>query len=120
VENHPLSRRDIEDTRTLVAAEAAEKGLELTWENDITEDLPLPSTLVRQILLNLLLNAIRAANTRVVCQVYRDSRSFTLVVKNDGTHIEDEDMAYLFEPFSRLSRNGHGWACGSPARSRAS
>ena len=108
VENHPLSRRDIEDTRTLVAAEAADKGLELTWENDITEDLPLPSTLVRQILLNLLLNAIRAANTRVACQVYRDSRSFTLVVKNDGAHIEDEDMAYLFEPFSRLSRNGHG------------
>lgn len=108
VESHPLSRRDIEDTRTLVAAEAAGKGIELVWENDIAADLPLPSTLVRQIFLNLLLNAIRAANKRVECQVYRDSRSFTLMVKNDGAHIEDEDMAYLFEPFSRLSRNGHG------------
>ncbi len=108
VENHPLSRRDIEDTRTLVAAEAGDKGLELKWEDDITGDLALPSTLVRQILLNLLLNAIRAASTQIECRVYRDSRSLTLVVKNDGAHIEDEDMAYLFEPFSRLSRNGHG------------
>lgn len=108
VENHPLSRRDIEDTRTLVAAEAAGKGIALVWENDITADLPLPSTLVRQILLNLLLNAIRAADKRAECQVYRDSRSLTLVVKNDGGHIAEEDMPYLFEPFSRLSRNGHG------------
>jgi signal transduction histidine kinase len=80
----------------------------LVWENDITDDLPLPSTLVRQILLNLLLNAIRAAENRVECQVYRDSRSVTLTVKNDGAHIEEEDMPYLFEPFSRLSCNGHG------------
>lgn len=108
VESHALSRRDIEDTRTLVAAEAAGKGLKLVWENDITADLQLPSTLVRQILLNLLLNAIRAANKRVECQVYRDSRSLTLAVKNDGAHITDEDMPYLFEPFSSLSRNGHG------------
>jgi len=108
VENHPLSRRDIEDTRTLVAAEATGKGIALVWKNDITADLPLPSTLVRQILLNLLLNAIRAADKRAECQVYRDSRSLTLVVKNDGGHIAEEDMPYLFEPFSRLSRNGHG------------
>ncbi|BCB27420.1 two-component sensor histidine kinase [Sulfurimicrobium lacus] len=108
VESHPLSRRDIEDTRTLVAAEAAGKGVELAWENDITTALPLPSTLVRQILINLLLNAIRAADKRVECLVYRDSRSFTLAVKNDGAHIEEDDMPYLFEPFSRLSRNGHG------------
>jgi signal transduction histidine kinase len=108
VENHPLSRRDIEDTRTLVVAEAAGKGLKLIWENNITADLPLPSTLVRQILLNLLLNAIRAAEKMVECQVSRDSRSLTLVVKNDGAHIAEEDMPYLFEPFSRLSRNGHG------------
>lgn len=108
VESHPLSRRDIEDMRTLVAAEAAGKGVELAWENDITTDLSLPSTLVRQILINLLLNAIRAADKRVECLIYRDSRSLTLAVKNDGAHIEDDDMPYLFEPFSRLSRNGHG------------
>lgn len=108
VEIHPLSRRDIEDTRTLVAAEAAGKGIALLWENDITADLPLPSTLVRQTLLNLLLNAIHAADKRVECQVYRDSRSLTLVVKNDGNHIAEEEMPYLFEPFSHLSRNGHG------------
>ena len=105
---HPLSRHDIEDTRTLVAAEAVGKGIGLVWDNHIATELPLPSTLVRQILLNLLLNAIRAAEKQVECQVYRDSRSLTLAVKNDGTHIPDEDMPYLFEPFSRLSRNGHG------------
>lgn len=108
VGSHPLSHRDIEDTRTLVAAEAAGKEIALLWENDIAADLPLPSTLVRQTLLNLLLNAIHAADKRVECQVYRDSRSLTLVVKNDGAHISEEEMPYLFEPFSHLSRNGHG------------
>ncbi len=108
VEPHPLSRRDIEDVRTLAAPEAAKRGVALKWEDDVTDALPLPSTQVRQILLNLLLNAIHAAGKRVECQIYRDSRSLTLAVWNDGEHIAEENLSYLFEPFSRLSRNGHG------------
>ncbi len=108
VESHALTRHDIEDVRTLAAPEASRKGVEIAWENDLADDLPLPSSPVRQILLNLLLNAVRAAEHQVVCHIYRDSHSLTLLVKNDGAHIPEDDMAYLFEPFSRLSRDGHG------------
>lgn len=109
-QSHPLTVQDIEDTRTLVQPDANKKLAELVWENDILETLPLPSTLVRQILINLLLNAIQAVELQghVRCHIYRDSRSLTLSIKNDGKHIEAEQLGYLFEPFATGHEGGHG------------
>lgn len=110
VESHPLTRQDIEDTRTLVLADAHRKSATFSWENDITGTLPLPSTLVRQILINLMLNAIQAVEPggHVACQVYRDSGRLQVVVRNDGAHIPPERMEYLFEPFATGREEGHG------------
>jgi signal transduction histidine kinase len=110
VESHPLTRQDIEDTHTLVLPDARKKSARFVWENDILGTLPLPSTLVRQILINLLLNAMKAVEPggHVYCHIYRTSGSLFILVKNDGKHIPPEDVPYLFEPFSRLSENGHG------------
>lgn len=110
VESHPLSRQDIEDTRTLVQTDAHGKQARFHWENDIIDALPLPSTLVRQVLINLLLNALQAIEERgnVFCHVYRDSDSFHVLVKNDGWHIPPERLEYLFEPFSSGKDAGHG------------
>jgi signal transduction histidine kinase len=110
VESHPLTRQDIEDTHTLVLPAAHDKSARLVWEDDIVEPLPIPSTLARQILINLLLNAIQAVvpGGAVLCHIYRDSTSLYIQVHNDGKHIPAEHMKYLFEPFSRLSENGLG------------
>jgi signal transduction histidine kinase len=110
VESHPLTRQDIEDTHTLVVADAHRKSARLSWENDIVGTLPLPSTLVRQILINLMLNAIQAIESggAVACQVYRNSDHFFIVVRNDGAHIPPERMEYLFEPFATGREAGHG------------
>jgi two-component system NtrC family sensor kinase len=110
LENHPLTVQDIEDTRTLVLSDAHTKHAELRWENDVIETLPLPSTLVRQILINLLLNAIQAAEHcgRVHCHIYRDSTSLILLVENGGRHIAAEQMSYLFEPFTTAREGGCG------------
>ena len=110
VESHPLTRQDIEDTHTLVAADAHGKSARLTWENDIVETLPLPSTLVRQILINLMLNAVQAIGPggRVTGHVYRDSSRLHVVVGNDGAHIPPEQMTRLFEPFASGRDTGHG------------
>ena len=110
LENHPLTVQDIEDTRTLVLSDAHSKHAELRWENDVIETLPLPSTLVRQILINLLLNAIQAADHhgRVRCHIYRDSASLILLVENGGRHIAAEQMSYLFEPFTTTREGGCG------------
>ncbi|MEJ2228161.1 MAG: HAMP domain-containing sensor histidine kinase [Alphaproteobacteria bacterium] len=110
LKSHPLTVQDIEDTRTLVLADAHQKSAEVVWENDILETLPLPSTLVRQILINLLLNAIAAIEPRgrVRCHIYRDSVNLFLRVENGGAHIPAERMAYLFEPFSPVREGGYG------------
>ena len=110
VESHPLTRQDVEDTHTLVLAAVHDRSAQLAWENDILEPLTVPSTLVRQILINLLLNAIQAIEPggHVHCRIYRDSGSLYIQVENDGGHIPAEYMKYLFEPFSHLSESGHG------------
>lgn len=110
LQSHPLSPQDIEDTRTLVVSDARGKSAQLVWENDILDPLPLPSTLVRQILINLLLNAVAAAEPegRVRCHIYRDSVNMIMCVENGGQHIPAERMAYLFEPFSSGREGGYG------------
>ncbi len=110
VESHPLDRRDIEDIRMLIASDAAHKSAEFRWENDLTGSLPLPSTLVRQVLINLLLNAVHAiaAGGRIACHVYRDSTRLHLRTVNDGEQIPQRTLDYLFEPFVSGSEGGHG------------
>jgi signal transduction histidine kinase len=110
VESHALTRQDIEDARTLVQPTAHRKQVDFVWRNEAPTQLPLPSTLVRQVLINLLLNAVQAIEPRghVRCHVYRRGETFHIVVANDGRHIPSEELPYLFEPFSRLSRDGHG------------
>lgn len=109
-QGHPLTVQDIEDTRTLVLPDVHRKTVQLDWDNDILDTLPLPSTLVRQILINLLLNAIQAVEPqgRVRCHIYRDSNSLTLLIENDGKHVEEEQLGYLFEPFTSGREGGHG------------
>ena len=110
VESRPLTREDIEDTRTLVLAEAEEKHARVDWRNELDGPLPLPSTLVRQILINLLLNAVHAIEPRgsIACHTYaRDGRLF-MQVRNDGRHIPEERLPYLFEPFSAADNPGPG------------
>ncbi|MDH3319171.1 MAG: HAMP domain-containing histidine kinase [Betaproteobacteria bacterium] len=110
IESHPLTRQDIEDTRTLVLADANGKSVRFEWENDVVGALQIPSTLVRQILINLMLNAVDAAGANGVASghVYHDSRDLHIVVANNGTHIPPERMEYLFEPFSSHRAGGHG------------
>lgn len=107
---HPLAPQDIEDVRTLLAADAHRKQARLEWDNRLGEGLPLPSTAVRQILINLLLNAIRAVDSggRVSCAVERANGALRIVVGNDGEHIAPERLEHLFEPFARAGGEGNG------------
>jgi len=110
LENHALTPQDIEDARTLIAADAKKKQISLNWRNEIDEPLPIPSTQVRQILLNLLLNAVKATRERghLDCQITKELNKLKLTVKNDGDHISPEKMEHLFEPFSGSGPEGHG------------
>ena len=102
LESHALTAQDIEDTRTLVAPDAQRKNAQLLWMNEIAEPLPLPSTQVRQILLNLLLNAVAAVEPRgrLECRVTRVNGSLHMSIANDGRPISRERLEHLYEPFA--------------------
>lgn len=105
-----LSESDIEDVLVLVLPQVHKKSLHLDWQNEVAGELRAPATLVRQVLINLLLNAIHAAamHGEVACHVRTDGSHLLVDVANDGRLLSAEQMRHLFEPFSPLSEGGHG------------
>jgi PAS domain S-box-containing protein len=64
------------------------------------------ATRLRQVLLNLLSNAVkynRRGGTAEV-RVQADGQSVTLLVRDDGAGMSEQQQAALFEPFNRLGR----------------
>lgn len=59
--SRPLSPRDLQDVGLLVEAEARGRGVEVELDVELPPELPVAATTVRQILLNLLLNAVHAS-----------------------------------------------------------
>lgn len=109
-QDRPFEPADIEDVVILVEAKAQMRQIRLEMAGGLIEPLPLPATLIRQILLNLLLNAINAADDQghVRLEIAATQGMLRLSVSNDGQHIPDELMATLFEPFAGGHAKGHG------------
>lgn len=112
VESRGFDDRDTEDIRMLLHGEIEKKQAQFRWEDWLDAQVPLPATLVRQILINLLLNALQAipARGQVHCRTERRNGSLSLEVRNDGRHIPEDRLLYLFEPFSPRDDGepGHG------------
>lgn len=112
MESHALSPDDMDDIRMLVQAQVSEREVRLDWDNGVSDLLPLPSTPVRQILINLLLNAVQAADLSgtVGCRIRCDKRLLVFDICNDGETIPPKMLDHLFEPFSLPgeSRSGLG------------
>lgn len=107
LESRAFTVQDVEDIYTLTLPDAQRKRLDFAWKNSLTGPLPLPSTQVRQILLNLLLNAVAAAPQRggVRLTVMSGDGRLRISVHNSGASITPERMEHLFEPFHG---EGHG------------
>jgi two-component system, NtrC family, sensor kinase len=112
--SHPFERNDVEDICTLIKADVQAKHINFTHENDIIDTQALPSTLVRQVIINLLLNAIRETQEygHVHLHIYRDRANFVIDVSNNGSYIPPDKVAYLFEPFTTLNDSGSGSGLG--------
>ncbi|NMG73262.1 HAMP domain-containing protein [Aromatoleum diolicum] len=108
--SHPLGPQDIEDVHILLKPEAAKKSAALLWNCDLPDEIPLPATLVRQVLINLVLNALHAVEPggTVACDIGVTAEGMTMAVRNDGRHIEASRLPYLFEPFVGDANGGHG------------
>lgn len=106
----PLTGEDLEDVRTLALAQEYEHSATLLWSNAIAGEVGLPSTQVRQVLLNLLLNAFQAVpeSGRVWADLRADGNLLTLIVANEGDPIPEERLRFLFEPFASDREGGSG------------
>jgi signal transduction histidine kinase/DNA-binding response OmpR family regulator len=103
-------RRVIEETGELIAAQAQKKGLELAYS--IADDVPAAvcgdPTRVRQILLNLLGNAVKFTSSgEVVLSVFMESTSdhgtasVRFEIRDTGVGIPIETQAKLFQSFTQ-------------------
>ena len=112
---------DADDVRTLVEPQARERGVILHWNSRLQAPLPLPSSSVRQVLINLLLNAVQASAARgeVGVSISADEGNLSIVVLNGGQILSEDQTAHLFEPFSSGEERGRGlglWVCYQIAR----
>ena len=115
-ERRSLTAQDFDDLRTLVAADFQRRNVRLEWRIEGAEQVALPATEVRQILLNLLLNAVHGARRdgRVGCRIEADASGLRLIVSNDGDPIPQDMLGRIFEPFARGEGEGSGlglWVC---------
>jgi signal transduction histidine kinase len=110
VQARELARQDFDDIRTLVEPQAGKKSLQLHFAAEVAPTLPLPASLVRQVLINLLLNAIQATAPGGTVRVEVEERDgqLLLVVANDSEPPPPEILAHLFEPFVSGREGGHG------------
>ena len=117
-QGHDLRPEDISDVITLVEGDSRGARIRLEAEAELDGPVSLPSTPVRQILLNLLLNAVRAAGKggTVRCRVRRGRAGLEITVCNGGRHIPAAQLEHLFEPFSTGDSTDAGtglglWVC---------
>ncbi len=105
-----FSHQDIEDIRSLLSSDLNRKKIQLTWHNELLDNVSLPSADVRQILINLLINAIQASPNKghiIHCSRVINN-NLNIDVYNDGEGITEEQHSFLFEPFSGFSDIGSG------------
>lgn len=105
-----FDRNDVADICTLVHPDTEKKQIQFSHQIDILDVQTVPSTLARQVIINLLLNAIQATqkNGHVHLHIFNDNNHLHIHVLNDGSYIPPERVAFLFEPFTSLSETGNG------------
>ncbi|HEV7574609.1 MAG TPA: GAF domain-containing protein [Caldimonas sp.] len=110
IESHPFDLRDcVESALDLVSTRATEKRLDIAYvfEGDVPPAVGADLTRLRQILLNLLANAVKFTESgEVVVTVRSEPRAgakamLTFAVSDTGIGLSAEGMGRLFESFSQ-------------------
>ena len=96
-----LTESDWNDLRELVQPQAAQSRIRLEWRIAASPVLPLPAHLVRQLALNLLLNATKACpqDGYVALNVNEREGKLYIEVANPGESPTSAHLERLFEPF---------------------
>jgi signal transduction histidine kinase len=94
----------------------AKSNVRLIWHNAFDVATTLPAAPVRQLLLNLLLNAIEAVRDggAVRVRLLSEGDRLRLWVRNRGRPIPPDQLAHLFEPYPAIRPHARGlglWIC---------
>ena len=109
-EPRPFSARDWDDIAELVKTQAQDNRVQLEWKPSPAETFHLAAGPMRQIVLNLTLNAIQAAGAggTVIAKLELFDSTLKLLIENTGQPIPADQWERLFEPFSESSWGGNG------------
>ncbi|HWQ39943.1 MAG TPA: HAMP domain-containing sensor histidine kinase [Burkholderiales bacterium] len=110
IDSPAMHGADWQDLKTLIAPQLAAKQVHLSWEVRVNESVPLPAHLVRQLGLNLLLNAAKAVEHegKVGVEVSLDEARLSIRICNSGQHIPMDALGRLFEPYQPDAKTGSG------------
>lgn len=114
VEDRCMTLDDMDDVLTLARTTAALHFVTLTSSLEQQADLSVPSTVFRQVMLNLLLNAIRAAGQsgQVHACLRIESNKVEFMLSNTGRHFSDERLQKRLLTDDGNDPNGFGlWIC---------
>ena len=104
-----LKAADIDDLKLLVQAEVRRKGLALEWDNGAPDEIAVRASSLRQVILNLLLNACQAApeGGSVGCRAACEADRFVVMVEDTGSGLSDQARDVL------VGRSDHPPAAGT-------
>ncbi len=114
VEDRPLEVNDLADIVALVLPVAQRHAVDLRSHADIAAVLHVPSAAMRQVMLNLLLNAVHAAGERgqVDAHLSADAQAVRFAVSNSGARLSPEALEASIAAESGNDPRGFGlWVC---------
>jgi len=114
VEDRCMTPEDLSDVITLARATASQHFIELSSEVAQAWQLCVPATVFRQVMLNLLLNAIKAAGQsgKVHARLDATAAQVKFSICNTGKHLSDERLQHRFNTDDGNDPNGFGlWIC---------
>ncbi len=109
-QSRPLTEQDLDDVHTLIHPQVLKKSQRLNWRTGLPKDARPPAAACRQVLINLLLNAVQATSEGGRIDVVLEARDggLSLRVSNQAAPIPPDRLEHLFEPFVSGREGGHG------------
>lgn len=114
MEDRALEPDDLEDVVMLVKAAGSRPDVQLTARAEIESAMRVPSAVLRQVMLNLLLNAVKAsaAGGRVDARLLADGERVQFCVSNAGESLSPQQFAQTLAAESGRDPRGFGlWVC---------
>lgn len=114
IEDRPLEPGDLDDVVTLVQTTITEQSTKLRTRLDVESALRVPSAPLRQVMLNMLLNALKAAGEygQIEASLKANSEKVQFCVLNSGSPLTFNEFQETLNAENGRNPRGFGlWVC---------